>query len=73
MSRNNNANAASLTIREREILTWAKQGKNTSEIASILVISQHTVKYHFRNIFLKLNVDNRAQAVVLAMENKLIV
>jgi len=64
--------AASLTVREQDILTWVKEGKSTWEIASILGISLDTVKYHFRNIFLKLNVINRSQAVAVAIENKLI-
>jgi len=62
--------AASLTVREKDILTWVKEGKSTWEVASILGITQDTVKYHLRNIFLKLNVTNRSQAVAVAIENK---
>lgn len=66
------AAAASMTVREKEILAWVKEGKSTWEIASIVGLSQDTVKYHLRNIFLKLNVTNRSQAVAVAIDNKLI-
>ena len=64
--------AASMTVREQEILVWVKEGKSTWEIASIIGLSQDTVKYHLRNIFLKLNVTNRSQAIAVAIDNKLI-
>lgn len=62
----------SLTAREKEILMWVKEGKNNWEIASILDITQDTVKYHLKNIFQKLNVSNRSQAVSVALEEQLI-
>lgn len=61
-----------LTAREKEILMWVKQGKNNWEIASILDITQDTVKFHLKNIFQKLNVTNRSQAVTVALEQDLI-
>ena len=62
----------SLTPREREIMIWVKDGKGTSEIASILKISQDTVKFHMKNVFQKLSVTSRSQAIAVAIENKLI-
>ena len=58
--------------REKDILIWVKEGKNTWEIASIIGLAQDTVKYHLRNVFLKLKVTNRSQAVAVAIDNKLI-
>lgn len=64
--------AVSLTPREREILVWVKDGKSTGDIASILKISQDTVKFHMKNVFQKLGATSRPQAIVIAIENKLI-
>ena len=64
--------AISLTAREKEILVWVKEGKNNWEIASILDITQDTVKFHLKNIFQKLNVANRSQAIAAALEQNLI-
>jgi len=61
-----------LTQREKEILAWVKDGKSTGEIASILKISQDTVKFHMKNVFQKLGAINRSQAIAIAIENKLI-
>ena len=59
-------------MREKEILVWVKEGKNNWEIASILAITQDTVKFHLKNIFQKLNVANRSQAITAALEQNLI-
>lgn len=52
-----------LSEREEEVLQWVALGKTNPEIGSILTISAFTVKNHLKNIFKKLNVSNRAQAV----------
>ena len=52
-----------LSDRETEILYWVTLGKTNPEIGCILSISAFTVKNHIRNIFKKLDVTNRAQAV----------
>ena len=52
-----------LSMRQLEILSWIKMGKTNAEIASILEISLYTVKNHLQNIFRKLGVYNRLQAV----------
>lgn len=56
-----------LTLREKEILKWAYEGKTAWEIGVILSISERTVKFHFKNIYRKLSVMNRSQAVAKAM------
>jgi RNA polymerase sigma factor (sigma-70 family) len=58
-------NMDSLTDRELEVLEWVKAGKTNQEIATILNISQNTVKSHLKRIYKKLNVSKRAQAVAL--------
>jgi len=56
-----------LTKREIEILQWCYSGKTNPEIAQILNISRSTVKNHIYNIFAKLDVSNKTQAVVKAI------
>ena len=55
-----------LTDREREILNLIAQGHNNGEIAERLVLSAKTVRNHISNIFSKLQVADRAQAIVRA-------
>jgi DNA-binding CsgD family transcriptional regulator len=57
----------SLTQREREIIYWVREGKTSWEIGCILTVSERTVKFHLSNIFAKLGVVNRSQAVARAM------
>ncbi|MBX3055200.1 MAG: response regulator transcription factor [Anaerolineae bacterium] len=57
-----------LTERERELLALIAQGKNNSEIADILVISPKTVRNHITSIFSKLQVADRAEAIVKARD-----
>jgi NarL family two-component system response regulator LiaR len=61
-----------LTERERDVLRSMVDGLNNREIADALVISLGTVKFHISNIFHKLGVDSRVEAVKLAIEQKLI-
>lgn len=58
-----------LTDRERELLNLMAQGKSNQEIADILHISGKTVSNHISNIFNKLQVADRAQAIVRARES----
>ena len=60
-----------LTERELEILRLISQGLNNSEIAQKLVLSPKTVRNHITNIFSKLQVADRAQAIVRAREEGL--
>ena len=52
-----------LTRRERVLLTSLAQGRTNKELAADLNISLNTVKFHLRNLFEKLSVNNRAQAI----------
>lgn len=57
-----------LTAREVEILDLIARGMSNPEIASRLYLSQKTVRNHVSNVFLKLQVADRAQAIVRARE-----
>jgi DNA-binding NarL/FixJ family response regulator len=57
-----------LTDREREILTLIAQGHSNAEIAQSLVISMKTVRNYISSIFSKLQVADRAQAIIRARE-----
>lgn len=52
-----------LTPTELEILRWASEGKTVWEISQIRATSEATVKFHLRNIYGKLEVTNRVQAM----------
>ena len=53
----------SITKKELEALKWASYDKSYWEIGAIMGITERTVKFHFNNIFRKLRVHNREQAV----------
>ena len=55
-----------LTKREMEILALIAQGTSNQELAERLVLSRHTVRNHIANIFQKLGVTARAEAVAQA-------
>lgn len=57
-----------LTEREREVLDLLARGRSNAEIAGALVISQKTVRNHLSNIFNKLQVADRAQAIIRARD-----
>jgi DNA-binding NarL/FixJ family response regulator len=57
-----------LTEREREILDMVARGLSNTEITRRLVLSPKTVRNHVSNIFSKLQVADRAQAIVRARE-----
>ena len=59
---------ADLTERELEILNLMARGESNAEIAAALTISIKTVRNHVSNIFSKLQVADRAQAVIRARE-----
>ena len=57
-----------LTPRATETLLWLSQGKTNSDIATILGITESTVKKHVQEIFEKLGVETRGAATVRALE-----
>ena len=61
-----------LSKREKEVLKEMVKGKTNKEIARALFVSEKTVKTHVSHIFSKLEVSDRTQAAIYAMENKLI-
>jgi DNA-binding NarL/FixJ family response regulator len=61
-----------LTPRELEVLALLGRGLSNAELAEQLTLSEATVKTHVAHIFAKLNLRDRAQAVVLAYESGLV-
>ncbi|MFZ5915954.1 MAG: response regulator [Chloroflexota bacterium] len=59
---------ADLTSRELELLRLVVEGLSNKAIAQSLSISENTVKYHMKNIFQKLNVQNRTEAATCAIQ-----
>ena len=59
-----------LTSKERKILDLLSKGHSNDAIADQLRVSAHTVKTHLYNIYKKINVNNRIQAVIWAQENR---
>ncbi len=64
--------AALISAREQEVLTLLSAGYSNREIADELSISESTVKTHLENIYTKLNVNSRIQAITRARELNLI-
>jgi DNA-binding CsgD family transcriptional regulator len=61
-----------LSERELEVLRLVASGKSNREIASALVISEHTVARHLQNIYAKLHLSSRAAATAFAFEHELV-
>lgn len=61
-----------MTQRELEILHWAAEGKSDGDIADIIGISAPTVRYHWKNLFEKLEVNSRWLAIIKAMRLQVI-
>ncbi len=61
-----------LTAREIEVLQMIGQGLGNKETAQRLFLSEKTVKNHLMNIFRKLDVSGRTQAVIYAIKNKIV-
>lgn len=68
----NNAKDYDLTARESQILKLMTEGYSNMEIAQILFISINTTKAHVANILQKLEVDDRLQAALKALKNKIV-
>ncbi|MBT8255927.1 MAG: response regulator transcription factor [Bacteroidia bacterium] len=61
-----------LSERETEVLKLLSQGFNYKDVAEEVFLSPHTVKTHIKNIYSKLHVNNRAEAIYKAIKQKLI-
>ena len=61
-----------LTDRERQVLLLISQGRSNAEIADLLVIAESTAKTHVKRVLAKIDVHDRAQAVVFAYQSGLI-
>ena len=61
-----------LSKRETQILELIGEGKSRSQIAKDLFIDLETVRSHIKNIYIKLDVNSRADAIKMAKQNKLI-
>lgn len=61
-----------LSTREREVLELVVKGLSNRDIALSLIISEHTVKNHLRNIMDKLRLENRVQLVTFALRHGIV-
>ena len=61
-----------ITPREREILAYIANGRANKEIASLLAVSEDTVKRHVSHILEKLDVNDRAQATAEAIRRGIV-
>ena len=59
------------TEREKEVATLLLQGKSNKQIALLLNISRSTVEFHLKNVYIKLNVNSRTEAVLQLSEDNL--
>jgi LuxR family transcriptional regulator, positive regulator of biofilm formation len=59
-----------ITSREKEIIEYVCQGYTNKEIASKLILSEHTIKAHLNRIFKKFNATSRSKLITLVMNSK---
>ena len=57
-----------LTDREAEVLNYVLEGRSSKEVARLLFVSKRTIDFHLTNIYHKLHVTNRVQAVLRAAQ-----
>ena len=61
------ASGGGLSVREREVLGYVRDGRTNKDVAGILGISEHTVNLHVKSILSKLGASSRTEAVTLAL------
>jgi DNA-binding NarL/FixJ family response regulator len=61
-----------LSEREVEVLDLISKGKSNKEIADLIFVTENTVKMHVKKILLKLQANDRTQAVVIAIQRGLL-
>ena len=61
-----------LTAREMDVLACIAKGFSNQDIAKALFVSEKTVKNHLTNIFRKLNVNDRTQALIYVLKHKIV-
>lgn len=64
----NNGITGELSQREREVLHWLAQGLSNKEIARRLTLSENTIKTHLANVYAKLGVGRRTEALKVARQ-----
>lgn len=67
LARRDDLQIAAPTVREREVLQQLAKGLTNAQIAHALGITERTVRFHIENLFSRLQVDNRIEAVMKAM------
>lgn len=72
MDENQNTNKLLLTSRENDIMNLVAKGLSNKRIAENLFVSELTVKTHLKNIFKKLSVNSRTQAILSVMGEEII-
>lgn len=68
LARRDDLPVAAPTVREREVLQQLAKGLTNAQIAHTLGIAERTVRFHIENLFSRLQVDNRVEAVMKAMQ-----
>ena len=71
-SQSPHTNPSVLSSREKDVLDALIEGHSTKNIADKLFVSTHTVRFHLHNIYVKLHVNSRAEAVAKALKNRLV-
>lgn len=61
-----------LTDREKKVLAYVADGASNGEVAKRIFVSENTVKFHLKNIYSKLSVANRMQAITAARQLSLL-
>jgi len=72
ITKTRNKTTEPLTAKEKEVLKLVSEGNSNKNIADKMFVKEVTVKTHLNNIFKKLKVTNRTQAVLLALETEIV-